>query len=159
MSPTFPVTGDAAVLIDTVGSFAWRLRASLLGVVFAFPPSTLLLSSVTLTSPPATAWPPMTVGTSVRLSARPARASSLSRGRQKVPTSTSLPPLALPLNTWQNDPGSHTKEVETSSQAVPMSSAPARRQSCTSVRPWWDREGRVGRAGRGGASGTPPAPA
>jgi hypothetical protein len=47
--------GDGRGLIATVVSLACRLLASLLGVVFATPPSMLLLSSVTFTSTPSSA--------------------------------------------------------------------------------------------------------
>jgi hypothetical protein len=56
MSPTCPVRGDRAGLIETVVSFDWRFWASLLGVTFAIPPSMLLLSSVTLVFGPTIAW-------------------------------------------------------------------------------------------------------
>jgi hypothetical protein len=54
-SPTRPVTGEATGLIEMVGSFDCRFCASLLGVTFPMPPSTLLLSFVTLTFGPTVA--------------------------------------------------------------------------------------------------------
>ena len=67
------MTGEACrSLIETVVSFDWRFCASLLGVTFPSPPSTLLLSLVTLTFGPTTAWLPSTLGENTSAQAKTA---------------------------------------------------------------------------------------
>src|SRR5262245_11156666 len=73
MSPIRFVTGDGCrALIATDVSFDCRFCASLLGVTLFRPPSTLLLSSVTLTFGPTTAWLPSTPGTKTSMQAESA---------------------------------------------------------------------------------------
>src|SRR5512132_1609993 len=97
MSPTRPVTGEACrSLIETVVSFDWRFCASLLGVTFPSPPSTLLLSLVTLTFGPTTAWLPSTLGENT--SAQAKSADTRASGRRFVIT----PSLSLSLGPWRS---------------------------------------------------------
>src|SRR4029453_796464 len=95
MSPIWPVTGEACPsLIETLVSFDWRFCASLLGVTFPIPPSTLLLSSVTLTLGPTTAWLPSTLGENASAQAKSADTRASKRRFLITPS------LSLSLGPW-----------------------------------------------------------
>src|SRR4029450_9793679 len=121
-------------LIETVVSFDWRFCASLLGVTFPIPPSTLLSSLVTLTLGPTTAWLPSTLGenTSAQAKSADTRASkrrflitpslSLSLGPWGPTKPRTASPAAVAVRVQRNSP--HSSNTRARCVTVPSRAPP-----------------------------------
>src|SRR5215207_6099599 len=123
MSPTWPVTGEGLPLIATEVSFDWRFCASLLGVTLFSPPSTLLLSSVTLTLGPTTAWLPSTLGTKTSVQAKNAETRTRETRLLMAPSLSSLlgprGPTRPGVHAQRNSPRAAPLRVSPNIDALP----------------------------------------